>query len=71
MVETLLDMMKATLVSGKDVMITGFGKSSVKNKRERRGLNPATGVRYIVFVTCFQVLTTTIILIGLWNYVGV
>ena len=59
MVETLLDMMKATLVSGKDVMIAGFGKSS------------ATGVRYIVFVTCFQVLTTTIILIGLWNYVGV
>ena len=43
LVEILLDMMKAALVSGEDVMITGFGKFSVKNKRERRGRNPATG----------------------------
>ena len=43
LVEILLDMMKATLVSGEDVMITGFGKFSVKNKGERRGRNPATG----------------------------
>ena len=43
MVEILLDMMKSTLVSGEDVMISGFGKFSVKNKRERRGRNPATG----------------------------
>ena len=43
MVEILFDMMKSTLVSGEDVMISGFGKFSVKNKRERRGRNPATG----------------------------
>ncbi len=43
MVEILIEKMKVTLASGEDVMITGFGKFSVKNKRERRGRNPATG----------------------------
>jgi len=35
--------MKETLVSGDDVLISGFGKFRVKEKRERRGRNPATG----------------------------
>ena len=35
--------MKKTLESGEDVMISGFGKFCVKNKKERRGRNPATG----------------------------
>jgi integration host factor subunit alpha len=35
--------MKSTLASGEDVLISGFGKFCVKNKRERRGRNPATG----------------------------
>ena len=43
MVEILLDMMKATLVSGEDVLISGFGKFEVKSKKERRGRNPHTG----------------------------
>ena len=42
-VETLLEIMKRTLESGEDVLISGFGKFCVKNKRERRGRNPATG----------------------------
>ncbi len=42
LVEILIEKMKTTLASGEDVMITGFGKFSVKNKRERRGRNPAT-----------------------------
>ena len=42
-VETLLEIMKKTLESGEDVLISGFGKFCVKNKRERRGRNPATG----------------------------
>ncbi len=42
-VETLLEIMKKALVSGEDVLITGFGKFSVKHKAERRGRNPATG----------------------------
>jgi len=42
-VETLLEIMKSTLASGEDVMISGFGKFRVKQKMERRGRNPATG----------------------------
>ncbi len=40
--ETLLDIIKSTLTSGEDILISGFGKFNVKNKRERRGRNPAT-----------------------------
>ena len=43
MVETLLELIKSTLASGEDVLISGFGKFCVKKKRERRGRNPATG----------------------------
>ena len=42
-VETLLEIIKRTLESGEDVMISGFGKFQVKDKRVRRGRNPATG----------------------------
>ena len=42
-VETLLEIMKKTLVFGEDVLISGFGKFCVKNKKERKGRNPATG----------------------------
>jgi integration host factor subunit alpha len=43
LVETLLEIIKSKLVSGEDVLISGFGKFCVKKKRERRGRNPATG----------------------------
>ncbi len=42
-VETLLEIMKETLISGEDVLISDFGKFRVKEKSERRGRNPATG----------------------------
>jgi integration host factor subunit alpha len=42
-VETMLEIIKSTLSSGDDVLISGFGKFCVKEKRERRGRNPATG----------------------------
>ncbi|MDB4442464.1 integration host factor subunit alpha [bacterium] len=42
-VETILELIKSTLESGEDVLISGFGKFCVKEKRERRGRNPATG----------------------------
>ena len=42
-VEALLEIMKETLATGDDVLISGFGKFCVKEKRERRGRNPATG----------------------------
>jgi integration host factor subunit alpha len=42
-VETLLEIIKRTLTNSEDVMISGFGKFCVKEKRERKGRNPATG----------------------------
>jgi len=43
LVETLLEIIKSKLVSGEDVLISGFGKFCVRKNRERRGRNPATG----------------------------
>jgi len=43
LVETLLESIKGTLESGEDVLISGFGKFRVREKKERRGRNPATG----------------------------
>jgi len=42
-VEHLLEIMKSTLVSGEDIMISGFGKFQVNEKAPRKGRNPATG----------------------------
>ncbi len=42
-VETLLKIIKSTVESGEDLMVSGFGKFCVKDKRERRGRNPAIG----------------------------
>ena len=42
-VETLLEIMKRTMETGEDILISGFGKFVVKDKRQRRGRNPATG----------------------------
>jgi integration host factor subunit alpha len=41
--ENLLEIIKSTLVSGEDVMISGFGKFQVNDKASRKGRNPATG----------------------------
>lgn len=42
-IESLLEIIKKTLESGDDVLVSGFGKFCVKKKKERRGRNPATG----------------------------
>jgi integration host factor subunit alpha len=42
LVETVIELVKSKLVSGEDVLISGFGKFCVKKKRKRRGRNPAT-----------------------------
>ena len=42
-VESIFAIMKNSLASGEDLLITGFGKFSVMKKRERRGRNPQTG----------------------------
>jgi len=43
LVETLLETIKSTLENGDDILISGFGKFCVKEKKERRGHNPKTG----------------------------
>ena len=42
-VETLLELIKGSLESGDDVLISNFGKFCVREKGERRGRNPSTG----------------------------
>ena len=41
-IETLLETIKNNLERSEDVLISGFGKSQVKYKRQRRGRNPNT-----------------------------
>ncbi len=58
MVKKLLEIIKSSLASGEDVMISSFGKFEVKSKKERRGRNSATGEdlmlapRKVVKFTC-------------------
>lgn len=42
-VETLLELIKKDLESGNDVLVSGFGKFCVREKRKRKGRNPSTG----------------------------
>ena len=42
-VESLLEIIKHTLESGENILISGFGKFIVKEKTSRRGRNPQTG----------------------------
>ena len=60
--ESILEIIKHSLETGEDVLISGFGKFCVKEKKERRGRNPATGEdlmlgsRRVVSFTCSGVL---------------
>jgi integration host factor subunit alpha len=42
-VERSLDLIKEALGNGEEVLVSGFGKWSVRSKTERRGRNPQTG----------------------------
>jgi len=42
-IETLFELMKQALEHGDDVLISGFGKFSVRQKHQRTGRNPQTG----------------------------
>jgi len=62
LVENILEIIKQRLAKGEDVLISGFGKFSVKDKRERRGRNPARGnelildARRVVTFKCSSIL---------------
>ena len=61
-VETLLEIMKRTMESGEDILISGFGKFCVNEKKARKGRNPATGEpmmlskRRVVVFRCSNIL---------------
>lgn len=61
-IETLLQKIKKSLENNEDVLISGFGKFCVKEKKDRRGRNPATGedltldARRVVIFKCSGVL---------------
>jgi integration host factor subunit alpha len=61
-VDNVFELIKKTLESGDDVLISGFGKFMVKKKAQRRGRNPATGgdltldARRVVVFRCSPVL---------------
>jgi integration host factor subunit alpha len=42
-VEQIIEIIKSSLESGEDVLMSGFGKFCVNGKKKRRGKNPATG----------------------------
>jgi len=42
-VETFLSLSKSSLIAGKSLLISNFGKFHVKDKRSRKGRNPGTG----------------------------
>lgn len=42
-VESLLRISKTTLVSGSNLLLSGFGKFIVREKKARKGRNPQTG----------------------------
>jgi integration host factor subunit alpha len=41
-VERILEIIKDTLSAGEDLLVSGFGKFSVRRKNARRGRNPQT-----------------------------
>jgi integration host factor subunit alpha len=41
--ESLIEAIKRSLESGDDVLVSGFGKFKVREKKVRKGRNPATG----------------------------
>lgn len=42
-VERFLSIAKATMAAGKNLLLSGFGKFNIKDKKPRRGRNPQTG----------------------------
>lgn len=42
-VEAFLSIAKATMAAGENLLLSGFGKFNIKDKKPRRGRNPQTG----------------------------
>lgn len=47
-VEAMFETMKETLEGGEEIKVSGFGKFEVRQKGERVGRNPRTGVEIMI-----------------------
>jgi integration host factor subunit alpha len=47
-VDTFLRISKDSLIEGSDLLLSGFGKFNVRDKRPRKGRNPQTGEELIL-----------------------
>jgi integration host factor subunit alpha len=54
-VDSVFDLMKATLENGEKIKISGFGNFLVRQKRSRKGRNPQTGTE--IQISARRVLT--------------
>lgn len=43
LVEQFLSIAKATMATGENLLLSGFGKFTIRDKKSRRGRNPQTG----------------------------
>jgi len=65
-IDTLFELIKKSLEDGEDVLISRFGKFSLREKHQRNGRNPRTGKamtlppRRVVTFKCSGVLRTAI-----------
>ncbi len=48
LVESTLEAMKVCLISGEQLKVSGFGNFDLKDKKERLGRNPQTGVPMVI-----------------------
>ena len=55
LIDAVLEEIVSTLVAGEDVKLRGFGNFAVRQKRERPGRNPKTGV--VAPITARRVVT--------------
>jgi len=66
LVESVFELIKDELGEGRDVLISGFGKWSVKDKNPRKGRNPQTGTalmldgRRVITFKCSRKLKETL-----------
>jgi integration host factor subunit alpha len=67
-VEQLMEIIKSTLASGEDMMISGFGKFCVVQKNKRKGRNPATGDDMLLDARTRVTFTNPVIFV--WTFVN-
>lgn len=46
LIDELIELIKVTLESGEDILISGFGKFELREKKSRPGRDPKTGKKY-------------------------